>query len=531
MSIKKLFKSNKKLFILIFFMVFIGMAIDSLSQYLMTPAYNYLRNMNLLGFILFMCLALGCDAVRLGLISGSDYLYSKETQNYLHQIRKRIGRYFFKNDINQTAKVQNNMVANLDQLTTKYLTPIKNGFMYFLAVVFSIGILFSFNWILVVVTVILTIISLLLPKVFEKLTSTATVIVTKKNEKFLNILDKWVKGLDELRRYASFDIFTSSINNGAKEYKKAAIHQGATIAIADMATALVNIGGQMLLLGLCAYLYLQGRIAFGAVITTGQFSSTIMNGVAAFVAQWNLIKSTKGLNEEILELEQQVEIPKDQHDDQKVAKIEIRDLALQFKNGENISYPDLTFNKGEKILVTGDSGSGKSTLFKLILNKLTPSKGTIHFIDQDGKEIHLNPDEFVYLAQDSTLFPDTLENNITMFNAELNNQVKQATKKVDLDKDISNFPEGLATQVDLDKNNLSGGQKQKLVLARALVHNSPWLFIDEGTSAIDSESTKHILQNLLATDDSVIMIAHNFSNELVSMFDRVVKLDDGGTNQ
>lgn len=167
-------------------------------------------------------------------------------------------------------------------------------------------------------------------------------------------------------------------------------------------------------------------------------------------------------------------------------------------------------------------------MFKLILNKLTPSKGTIRFIDQDGKEVYLNPDEIGYLAQDSTLFPDTLENNITMFNAELNNQVKQATKKVDLDKDISNFPEGLATQVDLDKNNLSGGQKQKLVLARALVHNSPWLFIDEGTSAIDSKSTKHILQHLLTTDGSVIMIAHNFSNELVSMFDRVVKLDDGG---
>lgn len=179
MSIKKLFKSNKKLFILIFFMVFIGMAIDSLSQYLMTPAYNYLRNMNLLGFILFMCLALGCDAVRLGLISGSDYLYSKETQNYLHQIRKKISRYFFKNEISQTAKVQNSMVANLDQLTTKYLVPIKNSFMYFLAVVFSIGILFSFNWILVVVTIILTIISLLLPKVFEKMTSSATVTVAE----------------------------------------------------------------------------------------------------------------------------------------------------------------------------------------------------------------------------------------------------------------------------------------------------------------------------------------------------------------
>lgn len=96
MSIKQLFKSNKKQFILIFLMVIIGMASDSLSQYLMTPAYNHLRNMNLLGFILFMCLALGCDGVRIILISRSDYLYGKDVQNYLHQIRARISRYFLK---------------------------------------------------------------------------------------------------------------------------------------------------------------------------------------------------------------------------------------------------------------------------------------------------------------------------------------------------------------------------------------------------------------------------------------------------
>ena len=83
-------------------------------------------------------------------------------------------------------------------------------------------------------TVILTAISLFLPKTFEKMTSSATIKVTKKNEKFLNTLAKWMSGLDELRRYASFNIFSESVNQSADEYKKAAIHQGATIAMTLM---------------------------------------------------------------------------------------------------------------------------------------------------------------------------------------------------------------------------------------------------------------------------------------------------------
>lgn len=528
MSIKGIFRSNKGQFILIFLMVIVGSIVDSTYQYLLTPAFSNLRKMNLVWFIIFMGLALGCNLLRLLLISGSDYLYSKQTQSYIHQIRARMSRYFFKNEINQTAKVQNEMVANLDNLTTNYLKAFKNGFMYLLEVIFSIAILFSFNWLLVVVTLVFTVISLLLPKTFEKMTSSATMRVTKKNEKFLNILDKWVKGLDELRRYASFDIFTSSIDAGADQYKKAAIHQGATIVIADIITAVVNIGGQMILMTLCTYLYLQGQIVFGAVITTIQFSSTVMNGTAYFVTEWNLIKSSKGLNKEINDLQSPVDIPEDKHDDQKAAKLEVKDLALQFKNGEKISYPDITINKGEKVLLTGDSGTGKSTLFKLILGKLAPSQGDVQFIDKNGQKLNFDLDELGYIAQDNTLFPDTIENNITMFNQDLNDQVQNAADKVDLTKDLAKFPDGLASQIDLDKGNLSGGQKQKIVLARALVHNSPWLFVDEGTSAVDSEATKKILQNLLSAENTVVMIAHNFSNDLVSMFDRQINLTNGG---
>lgn len=528
MSIKGIFKTNKVQFVLIFMMVTVGMIVDSAAQYLMTPAFNKLKQMNLAGFIIFLSLSMGCDLARLILISSSDFLYEKQSQSYLHQIRIKISRYFFKNEISQTAKVQNNMLANLDRLTSNYLKAIKSGFMYLLTVAFSIGILFSFNWILVVMTVILTLISLFLPKIFEKMTSSATITVTKKNEKFLDTLAKWMNGLDELRRYASFNIFSNSIDQSAQQYKRAAIHQGATLAIADMITFVVSITGQILLMLVCAYLYLHGQIVFGAVITTIQFSSSVMSGVAMFVTEWNSIKSTKDLNKEIAGLQNPVEIAQNQHTTQKINQLTVKNLALKFKNGEYISYPDFTVHQGEKILLTGDSGTGKSTLFKLILGKLKPEQGTITFLDKNGNKLNFNPDELGYVAQDNMLFPDTIGSNITMFDDSLNERIPNILDQVDFVSDIEKMPQGVDSQVDLEKGNLSGGQRQKVILARALIHHKPWLLIDEGTSAIDSAGTKKVLQNLLNTNSTVIMIAHNYSKELVSMFDRQIKLTNEG---
>src|SRR5699024_5737494 len=123
MSIKGIFKVNKAKFILIFLMVIIGTTVDAASQYLMTPAFNQLTRIKLLGVIMFSGLAIGSDLVRLALNTSSDYLYGKQSQSYLHQTRVKISRYFFKNEIAQTANVQNELVANLDQLTQNYLKP------------------------------------------------------------------------------------------------------------------------------------------------------------------------------------------------------------------------------------------------------------------------------------------------------------------------------------------------------------------------------------------------------------------------
>ena len=203
----------------------------------------------------------------------------------------------------------------------------------------------------------------MLTKDFEKSSANATIEGTKRNEKLLKSISKWINGLDELRRDSSFRIYSDSMNQAADAYKKSAIHQGATIAIADLATSIVNIGGQIILMILAAYLYFNGQIVFGAVITTIQFCSTVMNGTALLATQWNLIKSSKKLNEKITSLEGARAPLQNEHQDENVAKLQIKGLQHQFKNGELISYADLTIKSGAKVLVAGDRGGGKSTLF------------------------------------------------------------------------------------------------------------------------------------------------------------------------
>nr|MDF9462527.1 ATP-binding cassette domain-containing protein [Lactobacillus amylovorus] len=125
------------------------------------------------------------------------------------------------------------------------------------------------------------------------------------------------------------------------------------------------------------------------------------------------------------------------------------------------------------------------------------------------------------------VFPATIEDNITMFNEKLDNRVDQAVKEVDFDTDISKFKDGLNEELDLDKLNISGGQRQKIVLARAKVHNSDIILIDEGTSAIDQNATMDILKNLVKSKATIVFIAHNFNEGMRRLFDREIHLVKG----
>lgn len=111
-----------------------------------------------------------------------------------------------------------------------------------------------------------------------------------------------------------------------------------------------------------------------------------------------------------------------------------------------------------------------------------------------------------------------------MFNNKLKQQVKNSVENNDLSKDIASMPNGFETKIDLDTINFSGGQKQKIILARNEIHNFSIILADEATSAIDSKSSYRILKNLVSSNKTVIVIAHNLTPDMEKLFSRKINL-------
>ena len=237
------------------------------------------------------------------------------------------------------------------------------------------------------------------------------------------------------------------------------------------------------------------------------------------------MKATKELREKILQARKKINNERDHNFKQPVA-FSTKNLAIKFENGEEVAFPDIQVNAGEKILLTGDSGTGKSTLFKLILGEETATSGKIQYFDSNGKLIQPDLAEIGYLPQTPVLFPATIAENITMFNEKLKRLVNQTVEEVQLVSDITKFPNGIETKIDLNQLNISGGQRQKIVLARSKVHQSKLILIDEGTSAIDQAATMKILKKLVKTDATIVFIAHNFNEEMQQIFDREIYLNN-----
>ena len=218
--------------------------------------------------------------------------------------------------------------------------------------------------------------------------------------------------------------------------------------------------------------------------------------------------------------------------------IKISNLSFSYENSEKkiIKNLNLEINKGERIGIIGETGSGKSTLLDILMGLLKPSDGSIIV---DKRDIHdkKNPD-FLYrwrssishVPQDIYLTDNSIAENIA-FGIEKEfidfKKVKLAAKKAQIYHFIETFPSGYDTLVGERGVKLSGGQKQRIGIARALYKNSEVLFLDEASSALDTNTETNLYNAIekLSRDVTIIMIAHRLTT--VSRCDRIILLKDG----
>jgi ABC-type bacteriocin/lantibiotic exporter with double-glycine peptidase domain len=351
----------------------------------------------------------------------------------------------------------------------------------------------------------------------------ATTNVSKQNKYYLDVLAKWFSGLEELRRYFAGAKLFKIGEQASNKVENAHIKQTAAQQELIVLSGFCNLVGQMLLLSLTAFFITKNAIIFGAIMSVQNFAANVSIGLQQVIEGLSFMKSSKELMGEISRYSSVINKNEADGEEPPLA-FTTKNLSLNFPNGEKLTFPDINVKPGEKILLSGDSGAGKSTLFKLILGELKASTGKVEFQNATGDTIIPDMSRIGYIPQDPNLFPGTIKENITMFNDQLDSRVEKTVNEVNFNKDIKKFKNGINEELDLDKINISGGQRQKIVLARAKIHDSDIILIDEGTSAIDQKATMNILEKLLNSKATLVFIAHNFNEHMRQMFDREIYL-------
>lgn len=208
--------------------------------------------------------------------------------------------------------------------------------------------------------------------------------------------------------------------------------------------------------------------------------------------------------------------------------IKINALNFSYDDKQILNNINLELLKNKSYAIVGASGSGKTTLINLLLGRNLEYNGSINYDDIELREISIDSlyEITSFVEQNVFVFDDTIINNITMYSNVDSNLLEYAIKQSGLEKLINE--KGNDYKCGENGINLSGGEKQRISIARALIKKSQILLMDEATSALDNEISSAIINNTMDIKDTTkIMITHKLDEAILKRFDEIIVLKNG----
>lgn len=288
----------------------------------------------------------------------------------------------------------------------------------------------------------------------------------------------------------------------------------------------------MLDIGILFYAWKTQNLTVGSVVALIALIENAYTPIAIFnvlYVQYKLDKASYKRFEEFLGLKDDDQLRNGNAISAAVGEIAIKNLSFQYGERRIIDDLSLSIKKGEKIAFVGESGSGKSTLIKILLGLLKYNQGEVRLGDMELRGICLNDlyDRVSYLSQDAPVFDGTIKENLVFEKKVLEEQMLDALSEVQLSHLVENLAEGLNTEIGEKGTCLSGGEKQRLALARLWFEDSELVILDEATSAMDNLTEENVMKSVMQKmkDKTVIAIAHRLNS--IAGFDRIILFREG----
>lgn len=389
------------------------------------------------------------------------------------------------------------------------------------------------NWKLALTVILLTPLSVLLSVKIASLMESYYDKMFAQNGKLTEIVEESFSNYPTLKAFHLEEYSAERHNQANETLKKATAKANFMGSMVQPIIRVANALSYILITLIGGWLIAEQGIGVGSVVTVVLFARQFaapLEELAFGFGRINQVRAASNRVFEILDMEEEEQI-----DDQPMDEIrgEVSFDCVDFSYSEDhplIRDMNLKVYPGQKVAIVGPTGAGKTTIVNLLMRFYDPVSGRICLDGQDICSLsrHQVREKFGMVLQDTWLFRGTIYENLTYGStAATREQVMDACKKTYCDSFIQMLPNGYDTLIGEDTTNLSGGQRQLLTIARALLANKPLLILDEATSNVDTRTEILIQQAMdeLMRGRTCFVIAHRLSTIVDS--DVILVLDNG----
>lgn len=466
-----------------------------------------------------------------GLVMSS---YIKNTVNYLRTdiFSKIIDKDIKDFSLDNSGKYISILYNDIKLIEDSFLNNIFQVIASLLSFVISLVVLFSISPSIVIFICIFGILGFVIPNALSK-----KLVIEKNNysenlEEITSVTKDLFTGFEVIKGFNISNkinkVFKDASNNVETSKRKCSILESIVKGFSLSFSVTIYLG--VLLVG--GYLMYKENISVGTAIIIIQLSTHIVGPVKTSISLYNQIKSVSLIASKIEDI---LEISSNDVEEVNLNNftkaIEVKDLSFSYNEERKaLDNINLTFDKNKKYAIVGESGCGKSTLIKLLMRYYNDYEGDINIDSKDIKSIYSSDlyKNISMIQQNVFMFDDTIKENIRLFSNHSDEKVLKTCERAGIINLINRLPEGINSLVGENGNKLSGGEKQRIAIARALINDTQILILDESTSALDNETAYNLESSLLSLDDlTLIVVTHKLIKNILVNYDEIIVMKDG----
>lgn len=442
-------------------------------------------------------------------------------RHILHEVlNKSISHHQGKN----SAQYMTLLSQNLGTFEEQYLKNSLSIYDSFLSILMAVLLLLWINPMIAAISISAMSIPSFIPKFFGKKLGVLQSHIMENGAGYNGKVKDILNGMEVIKSYHCETQIENLHCDSAKRLEKSKAQMGNTMAWLYGLTTFSSISVQFLIMSLAGIFAVKGLITIGSIIAITQLTGQVISPAFQLSEKISQLKGSKPIWEQIKKYDPKDIVQKSLPELLNMKEsLVLQDLTFSYGDTPVIHHVNLQFDQGKKYVIVGESGSGKSTLLKLLAGYYNNYSGRILLDGKQDKQC-----DIALIHQNLFLFDDTIRNNITLYEDYSEEAIREACKMASLDKIIESLPEGIDTKVLENGARFSGGEKQRIAVARAILHKKNVLLLDEATSAMDNGTTKLIEDSILSLENvTCIAITHKLTPSSLQKYDEILVMEHG----